>query len=176
MKRIFASLAAVGFVFVLPGTVAGTAAASSLPKTESVIAIFEGHQLRLAESWGEATACISDQDEARCYRTGGELRKAEGLDELSLGILAACGTNLVLFSGTAYSGSQLYLSARGQFIGLSAYGFDNITSSYQVGACSARFYEGGGGSTQYPGSTSAGTWSSTMVSGWDNRISTVYIL
>lgn len=141
-----------------------------------MIATFEGRDLRLAESWAEATACISDLESTRCYRTADELRQAEGLDRPTPSPRATCGSYLELRGDTGYNGLVLYLTARGTYIALSGYGFDNITSSYKIGACSARFYDGGSGSTQYPGSTSAGVWASSMVSGWDNRVSTVYIL
>jgi hypothetical protein len=53
---------------------------------------------------------------------------------------------------------------------------DNVTSSYVVGACAATFYDGaGGGAPVYPGGTGAFASSSVMTSGWDNRVSSVYI-
>lgn len=61
------------------------------------------------------------------------------------------------------------------YIGLSGYGFDNVTSSYQVGGCAATFYDTAGGTGTYPGSTGAGASASSMVSGWDNRISSIRI-
>jgi len=59
---------------------------------------------------------------------------------------------------------------------LSAYGIDNAVSSYKVGACSATFFDGaGGGGSIYPGYTGAGAQYSSMVSGWDNRLGSIWI-
>lgn len=90
--------------------------------------------------------------------------------------LASCSSSLRLYRSTGYAGGVLNLSTRNTSINLSAYGFDNDTSSYKVGACAATFYDGaGGGPPVYPGSTGAGASASTMASGWDNRIGSVYI-
>jgi hypothetical protein len=62
------------------------------------------------------------------------------------------------------------------YINLSTYGFDNITSSYQVGACGSTFYDGASGvAPTYPGPTGANAASATMLTSWDNRVSSVYI-
>lgn len=108
----------------------------------------------------------------RCYRSIDELRSREPVDGIAP--LATCSTSLVLYRSTGYSGQALYLSTRGTYISLAAYGFDNDTSSYKIGACAARFYDGGIGSTQYPGNTSAGASASSMGT-WNDRVSTVYI-
>lgn len=148
-------------------------------ESSDVIATFEGTSINLAEGWDEATACIVDEEGARCYRTRDDLERAEddtanGLDDVTL--MASCASSLTLYSGTSYSGSSLSLSTRSTFISLSSYGFNNVTSSYTVGACSANFYDGSLSSGPYPGNTlSAGSSAASMVSGWDNRISTVYI-
>ena len=70
----------------------------------------------------------------------------------------------------------MYLSTRSLWLNLSAYGFDNLTSSYRVGACSVYMAENSsGGGSWYPGNTSAGAQASAMLSGWNNRVSSVYI-
>jgi hypothetical protein len=90
--------------------------------------------------------------------------------------LAACSSSLRLYRSTSYGGAVLQLTTRNTYINLSGYGFDNDTSSYKVGACSAGFYDGsGGGAPTYPGSTGANASATSMVSGWDNRVSSVYI-
>lgn len=90
--------------------------------------------------------------------------------------LAACSTTLRLYDGTGYATPVLSLSSRGVWTNLSSYGFDNRTSSYRVGACAAFFAENAsGGGSWYPGSTAAGAQSSSMVSGWDNRVSSIYL-
>lgn len=172
MKRVIAGVALVALTALSHGNVS----AGPLAETESVIATFEGQELRLADSWGEAKACLSGPDGARCYRTEAELRRQEGIDNPIIVPFATCSSYLALYDGTSHTGLVLYLSTRGSYISLSAHGFDNMTSSYAIGACSARFYDGGGGSTQYPGSTSAGASANSMLSGWNNVVSTVYIL
>lgn len=143
---------------------------------ESVVASFEGTTLRLADDWGEAGACYQDEGGTRCYRTEAGMYAAEpAVGQISNGLLANCSTTLRLYRGTNYGGGVLSLSQRGIGIALSSYGFNNDTSSFKIGACGADFYDGGVGSTQYPGGTAAGVWSAFMVSGWDNRVSTVYI-
>lgn len=71
---------------------------------------------------------------------------------------------------------MLSLSTRYTAINLAPYGFDNVTSSYKVGACRSGFYDGSsGGGSIYPGSTGAGAQAASMASGWDNRVSSVVI-
>ncbi len=145
-------------------------------EAEPVVASFEGQDLDLAATWGEANACYQDELGTRCYRTEAEMDASESVGARTLdGVLANCSTTLRLYRGTNYGGGVLALSQRGTGIALSTYGFNNDTSSFRVGACSAIFYDGGVGSTQYPGGTAAGVSSAFMVSGWDNRVSTVYI-
>jgi hypothetical protein len=75
-----------------------------------------------------------------------------------------------------FAGSVLYLSTRYLAINLSTYGFDNDTSSYRVGACAAAFYAGANLSgAQFPGSTGAYASAPTMLTGWDNVVSSVII-
>ena len=90
-------------------------------------------------------------------------------------ILLSCSTSLRLYKNTSFGGTVLALSQRGIGIPLASYGFDNVTSSYKIGACSSTFFDGAIGSTTYPGNTSAGAQATSMLSGWDNRVSTVYI-
>lgn len=146
-----------------------------------VQAWFEGEQINLAEGWGEANACIADSAGTRCYRTRTELEIQEnssaglGASTTTAALLATCASNLTLYSATGYGGSSLSLNVRGTGIGLAAYGFSNITSSYTIGGCNAEFYDGAIGSAAYPGNTNAFASASSMAAGWDNRVSTVYI-
>jgi len=89
---------------------------------------------------------------------------------------ASCATPGVrLYRSVSYGGGVLQLLTRGTYINLGAYGFDNDTSSFRIGACSAGFYDTTTGGTSYPGSTSAGISAAAMSSGWDNRVGSVYI-
>ncbi len=155
------------------------------------IASFEGGWLDLAESWGEATACNVTTAGVHCYRTEAEMDLAEGLQGFgaTLGgdrssgssrpaarLLLTCSTTLRLYRSSNYAGGVLAMSTRQVVMNLSAYGFDNDTSSYRTGACSATFWENANGlGSVYPGLTVANVSSPSMVAGWDNRVSSVYI-
>ena len=172
LKRavLLVSVVAAGF------SVGETSLATDGDET-GVIATFENELINLANGWGDAGACVVDDRGARCYRTQAELESSEanrGIVKSAL--MATCATSLTLYSGANQTGSALSLSARGTSINLSSYGFNNITSSYSIGACAARLYNGSAGSGLYPGNTSAGAGASSMLFGWDNTISTVYIL
>lgn len=147
-----------------------------------VIASFEGGWANLAQGWGEATACTSDGVTTECYRTEAEMDAANtplvGATSRSLTIvpLLACVSSLKLYRSTSFTGAVLQLTSRGTYTNLSTYGFDNDTSSYQVGACTSYFYDGASGGTPlYPGTTTANSSAASMLTGWDNRVSSVYI-
>jgi hypothetical protein len=159
-------------------------ASADSPNAGPSIATFEGGSIDLRDGWGEATACTSDGNSTECFRTEKELDKylAEGSsqDAQQAGggfvIDAVCSTALKLYTNTSYGGTVLALSTRGVFHNLANWSFDNVTSSYKVGTCSATFYDGAnGGGAVYPGNTSAGASATSMLSGWDNRVSSVYI-
>ncbi len=163
---------------------AGAAPASAEADEYSVIATFEGKEIALADGWGEAGACVSDADGTRCYRTEAEMDEREGLSinpepHRPAGeyvALSSCSSSLRLYQNPGFGGSVLHFSTQYTYINLWGYGFNNVTSSYRVGACASYLYDGSsGGAPTYPGSTSAYTSASSMVSGWDNRISSVYI-
>lgn len=90
---------------------------------------------------------------------------------------ATCPTALRLYEHTGYSGAVLAILDRGRWINLSSYGFDNRTSSYRVGACPAYFADSAnGGGEWYPTSyTEAGDAASAMLSGWNDRVSSVSV-
>jgi hypothetical protein len=143
-----------------------------------VVATFEGSTIDLQEGWGAARACTSGGTSTTCYRSEAAMDRATAVAARSIEItpFAACSSSLRLYRSTSYGGSVLQLTTRNAYINLSGYGFNNDTSSYRVGACSAGFYDGsGGGAPTYPGSTGANASATSMVSGWDNRVSSVYI-
>lgn len=91
-------------------------------------------------------------------------------------LLAACGSSLRLYDGTSYTGASLFLNSRAVVHNLANFGFDNRTSSYQIGACDSDFFSGSNGSgSVYPGNTNAGASATSMLSGWNNVVSSVYI-
>lgn len=172
MRHLPATIAALAAISTSPA-----AAASNGGQLESVEATFEGRTIRLADGWGEAQACATDGVDTRCYRTEEQLQVAEAETARSISSRAAsCSSSLHLYNGTSYTSNALYMSSRGVLYNLSSYGFNNITSSYKIGACSAVFYDGTtGGAPVYPGTTSSYAWRSSMVSGWNNRVGSVYI-
>lgn len=144
----------------------------------AVVAHFEGTTINLSDGWGPARACTSDGTATTCYRSEADMDRAEPEAQRSGGVtpFAACSSSLRLYRSTSFGGSVLQLTTRSTYVNLAAYGFDNDTSSYKVGACSAYFYDGSsGGAPTYPGSTGANVSASSMTSGWDNRVSSVYI-
>jgi hypothetical protein len=156
------------------------ATAADVPSGSSpgaVIASFAGGRIDLTKGWGDATACWSDGASTACFRTEAEMDRTMNASlTISVVPLASCSSSLRLYRSTAFAGGVLSLTTQNTYINLSAYGFDNDTSSYRVGACAAAFYDGAnGGAPVYPGATGAGASASSMVAGWDNRISSVYI-
>lgn len=177
IKRYFRPLAGAA---LLLGTVGSTAhAAPPAEQKPSMIASFEGRSIQLADGWGDARACASDDGvTARCYRSEAEMEAAEGgwSPERTSATASACALPGVrLYRGTSMGGGVLQLTAQFTVIDLAPYGFDNDTSSYRIGVCSARFYDSNAGVTAYPGNTNAGASATSMLSGWDNRVSSVYI-
>ena len=158
------------------------------PHPTGQVALFEGATIDLAQGWGDAHACAiwSDRNVAECFRTEAELearlaalgtlerRTAESLVTTTA---SACSSPTRLYDGTSYGGNVVYLWDRRTWINLWDLGFANRTSSYKIGACSAYFadYPGGGGDWYPTSLTSAYRWSSSMISGWNNRVSSVHL-
>lgn len=148
-------------------------------------AVFEGRVLDLPSGWGEARACLvwETAGVAECFRTEPAMdrRIAEltgsALPAVGGAAVATCSTSVRLYEHTGYSGAVLAVVDRARWINLSSYGFDNRTSSYRVGACPAYFADSvGGGGEWYPtSSTEAGDAASAMLSGWNDRVSSVYV-
>lgn len=91
--------------------------------------------------------------------------------------MATCSTSLKLYDGANFGTPVLQILTRTQWINLSGYGFDNKTSSFKVGACSTYLADltmGGGDWYPTSGST-AGKEVQTMNTGWNNRVSSVYL-
>jgi hypothetical protein len=166
-------------------------AARAMPGNPSE-AVFEQRELELGESWGDANACIELGDHTECFRTEQQLLAAHphygatGSTAKSTETVAAatgavtpsatCLSPLRLYRLTGFKGGTLVLTTRGVVLNLSTYGFDNDTSSFRVGACASTFWSGAFGSgSVYPGPTGACTSASSMSSGWNNVLSSVYI-
>lgn len=150
---------------------------------EPWIADYEGVEIDLRVDWDDARACETDGIETTCYDTESEMVAAladEGLTAAPAGASGfkrlSCSSYLRLYTGTGYTGSVLALTTQFAYLNLSSYGFNNVVSSYKVGGCSAAFFDlTNGGAPQYGGATSAYQWSTSMLLGWDNRVSSVFI-
>ncbi|MBA3380869.1 MAG: hypothetical protein H0T97_03235 [Actinobacteria bacterium] len=168
----------VAAVFMVVAASSALAGSSSATEPRPGLALFEGKVIDLSRGWGEARACVVfDADRvAECFRDTATLHARETEVAADVSILASCSTPLRLFANTGYGGSELDIYTRGVWQNLSTWGFDNQLSSYKVGACGVHLAENAnGGGSWYPGNTSAGAQASSMLSGWDNRVSSVYL-
>jgi hypothetical protein len=146
-------------------------------------ASFETGFIDMSTNWGEAKACAITPSGNRCYRSEKLLDTAEGVRAAAItetlgsaAVASSCASALKLYTGTSYSGTVVSFTTQGTWLNLATYGIDNSTSSYKVGACSSTFRDGVAGTgTTYPGSTTAGVQSPSMLAGWDNVISSVHI-
>lgn len=180
--RLAAAFAAVALVSTLAASPHSVDAERDRPVGNPQQAIFGDQTIDLSRSWGDAQACIELNTETRCYRTESELLKAhrdilEHVESTAeAAITSACSSSLALWDLAGQNPPVIYLTTRQTYHNLSSFNFDRKTSSYRIGACSAQFFDGqhGAGSV-YPGSTSAGTSVGSMVSGWNNRIRSIYI-
>jgi len=165
-----------GFITVFTAIFLATPLLSQAADVNSQLADFEGSFIDLGKDWGEAKACWSDGRTTECFRTESQMDSQINQRFILKAAVATCATSVKLYSNTSYGGSVLSLVTRTVPINLSAYGFDNLTSSYVIGSCSALFYDYANNvSPTYPGSTTANSSAASMLTGWDNRVSSVYI-
>jgi hypothetical protein len=153
-----------------------TAATAATGPTVSQ-ATFEGKAIDLTHGWGEAHACAVIDGNARCFRAEAQMdawlaQNAVGLTTL----LSDCWSSVRLYSDGGFGGDVLYLSYEAGWLDLYLWGFDNVMSSFKIGACDSYFtdYTQGGGAW-YPGSTTAWTETSVVAAGWNDRVSSVWI-
>jgi hypothetical protein len=179
----------VAAALLLTAMTAGTHA-SATPMDDGLIdgqAWFEGELLDLSESWGGARACLvwREAETVECFRTLRELEAVaasvtpggdnEGDDGVSIQAVQ-CSSWLYLYEHSNAGGRTLQFRDRGYWQNLGPWGFSNVTSSFRTGACRVALAEStGGGGAHYPGTTSANHYESRMVSGWDNRVSSIYL-
>jgi hypothetical protein len=162
-----------------------TPAGENGPIAPSSIAIarYEGRTIDLRDGWGTAAACyVDDHATTTCFRTEDQMDAFIAEAETPRSSfsnwkrLVDCGSTLRLYDAISYGTPVLGISLRFAVINLSTLGFDNRTTSYKVGACTATMWDGASGSgSVYPGNTSAGAQSPNMVTGWNNRIGSVYL-
>lgn len=179
MTRRLITTALIGLAILAVLAAPGGATGTSSPPSPS-LAVFEGRTIDLSQGWGEAQACLvfTQARIVECFRNRAGLRTRENAlaGSPALTTLAACSSPLRLYADIYYGGRELALYDRGYWQNLSTWSFDNQLSSYKVGACGVRLAENSnGGGAWYPGNTTAGAWEPFMLSGWDNRVSSVYL-
>lgn len=177
-------------VALLIGGMPATAAHAADPAGAQ--ATFEGTVIDMSQDWGEATACVVwDAAGVReCFRTEAEMDlHVAGIDDGKSrtrgapadpgleSLQSQCSSSVKLYDGIGYTGSVLYLRDRSYWINLSSYGFSNRTTSFKIGACSSYFadYNNGGGSWYSTSATQAYDVAYATSSGWNNRVSSIYI-
>lgn len=181
LSTLVAAVAIAGSAAVPVASASGT-----IDVSDPTQAVFEGELIDLDRTWGQATACVELTTFVECFRTESALLDAyPGLVDSKptgnsarnvLSASSTCSSSLRLYRSTSYAGGVLYLTTRLVTFNLSSYGFDDDTSSYVVGACSASFYSAANlGGSLYPGSTVAYASSASMLSGWNDVVSSVII-
>lgn len=186
--RLF--VVAAAFTALTAGHVAAveTVVDDSVSDPEPYIADYEGVQIDLRDGWDGARACNTDGITTECWDSEAEMLlalSAQGLTSTPPPEVPGaspyrrqftCSSYLRLYTGTNFGGSVLAIATQYTVLNLSSYGFNNVTSSYKVGACPAAMWDlNSGGAPAYGGNTGAGVWATVMLSGWDNRISSVYL-
>jgi hypothetical protein len=179
--RITVAVLTIGAAAVIAGV--APAGADGAPGNPDA-ALYDGGTLDLSESWAGAGACVELATSTECFDTEAELLAAHPElqmftmpNKAGLGVVALvadCSSSLRLYDGSSYTGTVLYLTTRQLVLNLSSYGFDNVTSSFKVGACATSFYSlanAGGGTF----SRAAFSQSASMPSGFNNVVSSVYI-
>jgi hypothetical protein len=176
MRRV---LCIVSTVFALVASAGGASASNAATgaRTRAWVghALFEGRWIDLGKGWGAARAClVYPHLPTECFRTVGELEELER--SLPTPVNLSCSTPLRLHDGTYQTGTTVSIYSRGLWINLSTLSFDNMTSSYTVGACAVELAAGSsGGGSHYTRCLSAGCVENVMAAGWDNVISSVYL-
>jgi hypothetical protein len=172
MRRVKGAVLAV---VVLAGMVRTSPVQASIPSEQSSIAIYHDRKIDLSVSWEGAQACWIADGGNTCYDSEKEMDAAHGtLPGLRAIVpLSTCASSLRLYDNTSFGTPVLALNTSGFWVQLSTYSFSAKTSSYIVGVCNSLFADGAG--TVYPGSTSAGSAATSMVPGWNNRVTQVFI-
>jgi hypothetical protein len=91
--------------------------------------------------------------------------------------ITACSRScLHLYEHTNFGGRHLTFCDRGYWQNLTSYGFNDQLSSYKTGVRGAHLAEHtNGGGSWYPGNTGVCISGGGMSSGWNDRVSSIYI-
>lgn len=157
-------------------------------------AVYGDRHIDLSKDWEGAGACLvwsEAIDTPECFDTEEQMdhRIAE-LEEMTADTHGtavegdtpaprdtSCSGDLRLYDGTSHTGAALHLRDRYRWFDLASFNFDQRTSSFEIGPCSAYFadYSAGGGAWYPTSQTEAYDVAPTMASGWDNDVSSIYI-
>lgn len=189
MRRVI-SLGVFASVVVLSSAPLPLAAQAPPSVTPPGVALFEGNWIDLRAGWGEAQACMVFQTAAivECFRSAAEMAVREEEvsavsasrrgDEATLSTQSAswsCSSPLRLYEHGNFGGRQLSFWDAGLWQNLGDWGFNDQLSSYRVGSCYVYLAEHSwGGGWWYPGNTSPWHWEASMISSWNDRISSIY--
>lgn len=155
--------------------------------SEDVVANLEGEELRLADGWNDAKACVVWQGATECFRDNAdaeamiqEIEEQNAPTDLaapSTGPSYACSrTCLHLYEHNGFDGRHLTFCDRGYWQNLGNYNFNDKLSSYKTGVHGVHLsYHSNGQGNWYPGDTSACVSNSQMKSGWNDEVSAIYI-
>ncbi len=188
-------------LLLLIGAVPGAALAAegSLGRAAAIglrvqVAEFRGDLIGMDEVWDSAQACLVWPDRLQrpeCFDSEDEMdRRIAELEDGDTrrgqvvppgGTVAAvsqCSGWLRLYDGANYTGQTMSVRVRLQWLNLASFGFDQKTSSFRIGPCSAYFADwANGGGNWYPTNlTGAYDSAKNMISGWDNDVSSIYIV
>ncbi|MEE9415855.1 MAG: hypothetical protein V3V01_11260 [Acidimicrobiales bacterium] len=150
------------------------------PVTKAEKADYNGREIDLSESWEGARACAVGDGGTQCFDSEMAMNIEIGKQDKAKGTANSrnytCSSSLRLYKNTSYSGSTLWITSRGFWLNLSNYGYNQSVSSYKVGACSSIFadYNNGGGAWYPTAYTKKWKISWTMLSGWNDDVSSVY--
>ena len=139
-----------------------------------------------------AAACIELGDLTECFDSEADLLAAHpdllagesgrggdgdaGGGAANRAAASSCSSSVRLYNTSSFGGAVLFLTTRGTIHNLADYGFDNSTSSYRVGGCPAVFFSlANFGGAAYPGFTGVWAQYASMIAGWNNVVSSVYI-
>ena len=161
-----------------PGRQAERPAVAAAAGTTPADAAFEGHRIDLASNWEQAQACIvlRQAQVVECFRTSTGRGSGRG------GHAAVRGRRVLVLLPPASLRAHLLRRApapvfdRGDWQNLTDYGFNDQLSSYITGGCYTYLAEHTNGvGAFYPGPTWAWAGVPYLNSGWDNRISSLYM-
>lgn len=195
LRRLIGLSMALAMFMVMTAPVSVAAAEEPAPHVGEREALFEGRLIDISRDWEGAGACLVWPEAIgvpECFRTEAEMdKRIAELERLhpqnetvnrqasgsSTRAVSNCSNYVRLYDGTYYAGATLYLRGRQFWYDLADSGFNQKTSSFKIGACSAYFadYSGGGGDWYPTSRTEAYDVATSMISGWDNDVSSVYI-